>query len=90
MRAARAQAAWLAANPPPAESLFGMMSMAELEDGLPLPAGEAVALQHRTALDLLVRRWQPRLVAHGWRLTGDADLARALDEAGVVTPQVQG
>lgn len=27
------------------------------------------------AADLLVRRWQPRLIAHGWRLTGDADLA---------------
>lgn len=30
----------------------------------------------RAALDQLVRRWQPRLVAHGWRLTGDPDMAR--------------
>ena len=28
------------------------------------------------AFDLLARRWQGRLVAHAWRLTGEVDLAR--------------
>ncbi|KAA5805022.1 sigma-70 family RNA polymerase sigma factor [Alkalicaulis satelles] len=28
------------------------------------------------ARDALARRWQPRLIAHAWRLTGDHDLAR--------------
>lgn len=30
----------------------------------------------RRALTRLVERWQPRLVAHAWRLTGDGDMAR--------------
>jgi len=30
----------------------------------------------RKAFDLLARRWQGKLVAHAWRLTGDVDLAR--------------
>lgn len=42
----------------------------------------AVRTGDRRALDLLVRRWQPRLVAHGWRLTGDADLAREAAQDG--------
>ena len=36
------------------------------------------------AADLLVRRWQSRLIAHGWRLTGDADLAREAVQDGWV------
>lgn len=28
------------------------------------------------AFDLLARRWQKKLIAHAWRLTGDADAAR--------------
>ena len=30
----------------------------------------------RTAFEQLVRRWQPKLVAHAWRLTGDVEGAR--------------
>lgn len=30
----------------------------------------------RKAFELLARRWQGKLLAHAWRLTGDADLAR--------------
>lgn len=30
----------------------------------------------RSAFDALARRWGGRLVAHAWRLTGDADLAQ--------------
>ena len=30
----------------------------------------------RKAIELLARRWQAKLVAHAWRLTGDVDLAR--------------
>jgi RNA polymerase sigma-70 factor (ECF subfamily) len=38
----------------------------------------------RKAFDLLARRWQGKLVAHAWRLTGDVDLAReAAQEAWV-------
>ncbi|MFN3670041.1 MAG: RNA polymerase sigma factor [Brevundimonas sp.] len=33
-------------------------------------------LGDRKAFDLLARRWGRKLLAHAWRLTGDADLAR--------------
>ena len=33
-------------------------------------------LGDRNAYALLVRGWQPRLVAHAWRLLGDAEMAR--------------
>ncbi|MBT9447631.1 MAG: RNA polymerase sigma factor [Hyphomonadaceae bacterium] len=36
----------------------------------------------RKALDLLVRRWHGKLVAHAWRLTGDSELARDAAQAG--------
>ena len=36
----------------------------------------------RKALDLLVRRWHGKLVAHAWRLTGDGELARDAAQAG--------
>jgi len=36
----------------------------------------------RKAFQLLVRRWQKRLVAHAWRLTGDSDVARDAVQAG--------
>lgn len=36
----------------------------------------------RKAFDLLARRWQGKLVAHAWRLTGDADLAREAAQEG--------
>ena len=36
----------------------------------------------RGALDRLVRRWQPKLVAHAWRLTGDRELARDAAQTG--------
>jgi RNA polymerase sigma factor (sigma-70 family) len=36
----------------------------------------------RKALDLLARRWQGKLVAHAWRLTGDVDLAREAAQEG--------
>lgn len=36
----------------------------------------------RKAFDLLARRWQGRLVAHAWRLTGDVDLAREAAQEG--------
>lgn len=38
----------------------------------------------RKAFDLLARRWQGRLVAHAWRLTGDVDLAREAAQEGWV------
>lgn len=34
------------------------------------------------AFGLLVRRWQPKLIAHAWRLTGDADIAREAAQIG--------
>jgi len=34
------------------------------------------------AMDRLVRRWHPRLVAHAWRLTGDRDLAEDAVQSG--------
>ena len=34
------------------------------------------------AFDLLARRWQKKLVAHAWRLSGDADAARDAAQAG--------
>jgi RNA polymerase sigma factor (sigma-70 family) len=36
----------------------------------------------RRAFELLARRWQKRLVAHAWRLTGDPDAARDAAQAG--------
>lgn len=36
----------------------------------------------RKAFDLLARRWQGKLVAHAWRLTGDVDLAREAAQEG--------
>ncbi len=36
------------------------------------------------AFELLVRRWRKRLIAHAWRLTGDADAARDAAQAGWV------
>jgi RNA polymerase sigma-70 factor (ECF subfamily) len=36
----------------------------------------------RKAFDLLARRWQGRLVAHAWRLTGDVDVAREAAQEG--------
>ncbi|MBU1384917.1 MAG: RNA polymerase sigma factor [Alphaproteobacteria bacterium] len=36
----------------------------------------------RKAFELLARRWQGRLVAHAWRLTGDVDLAREAAQEG--------
>lgn len=38
-------------------------------------AGDRLAFTH------LVRRWQARLIAHGWRLTGDVELARDAAQA---------
>ena len=37
---------------------------------------------NRAALDQLVRRWHPKLVAHAWRLTGDRELARDAAQIG--------
>lgn len=36
----------------------------------------------RKAFDLLARRWQGKLVAHAWRLTGEVDLAREAAQEG--------
>lgn len=36
----------------------------------------------RKAFELLARRWQGRLVAHAWRLTGEVDLAREAAQEG--------
>ncbi|MCS6626497.1 RNA polymerase sigma factor [Roseibacterium beibuensis] len=36
----------------------------------------------RKAFDLLARRWQGKLVAHAWRLTGDVDQAREAAQEG--------
>ena len=36
----------------------------------------------RKAFELLARRWQGKLVAHAWRLTGDVDLAREAAQEG--------
>ncbi len=36
----------------------------------------------RRAFELLARRWQKRLVAHAWRLTGDSEAARDAAQAG--------
>jgi RNA polymerase sigma-70 factor (ECF subfamily) len=36
----------------------------------------------RKAFDLLVRRWQGKLIAHAWRMTGDVDLAREAAQEG--------
>ena len=38
----------------------------------------------RKAIELLARRWQAKLVAHAWRLTGDVDLAREAAQDGRV------
>ena len=38
----------------------------------------------RKAIELLARRWQAKLVAHAWRLTGDVDLAREAAQDGWV------
>lgn len=39
-------------------------------------------LGDRKAFDLLARRWQGKLIAHAWRLTGDVDLAREAAQEG--------
>lgn len=36
----------------------------------------AAATGDRTALERLVARWQPRLLAHAWRVLGDSERAR--------------
>ncbi|WP_183253762.1 RNA polymerase sigma factor [Brevundimonas basaltis] len=36
----------------------------------------------RKAFELLARRWQGKLIAHAWRLTGDVDLAREAAQEG--------
>lgn len=36
----------------------------------------AVRIGDHKALNLLARRWQRKLVAHAWRMTGDAEMAR--------------
>jgi RNA polymerase sigma-70 factor (ECF subfamily) len=36
----------------------------------------------RAAVQLLVRRWQKKLIAHAWRLTGDAEAARDAAQEG--------
>lgn len=36
----------------------------------------------RKAFDLLARRWQKKLLAHAWRLTGSVDLAREAAQDG--------
>ena len=36
----------------------------------------------RKAFELLARRWQGKLTAHAWRLTGDVDLAREAAQEG--------
>ncbi len=36
----------------------------------------------RKAFNLLARRWQGKLIAHAWRLAGDADLAREAAQEG--------
>ena len=36
----------------------------------------------RRAFEQLVRRWQKKLVAHAWRLTGDIEVARDAAQAG--------
>ena len=33
-------------------------------------------LGERSAMELLARRWHPKLVAHAWRLTGEREMAR--------------
>lgn len=38
----------------------------------------------RPALELLAERWQPKLLGHAWRLTGDGDLARDVAQEGWV------
>lgn len=37
---------------------------------------------NRAALEQLVLRWHPRLVAHAWRLTGDREMARDAAQTG--------
>ena len=39
-------------------------------------------LGDRKAFDLLARRWQGKLIAHAWRMTGDLDLAREAAQEG--------
>lgn len=41
----------------------------------------------RKAFELLARRWQGKLLAHAWRLTGDADLAREAAQEGWIEIQ---
>lgn len=36
----------------------------------------------REAFELLVRRWQKKLIAHAWRLTGDVEAARDAAQTG--------
>ena len=36
----------------------------------------------RRTFELLVQRWQKKLIAHAWRLTGDAESARDAAQAG--------
>lgn len=36
----------------------------------------SVRIGDRKALNLLAQRWQRKLVAHAWRMTGDAEMAR--------------
>ena len=36
----------------------------------------------RTAFEALARRWQKKLIAHAWRLTGDTETARDAVQAG--------
>lgn len=36
----------------------------------------------RSAMEQLARRWHPKLVAHAWRLTGDAETARDAAQSG--------
>jgi RNA polymerase sigma factor (sigma-70 family) len=41
----------------------------------------------RKAFELLARRWQGKLLAHAWRLTGDVDMAREAAQEGWIELQ---
>lgn len=42
----------------------------------------AARLGERDAIERLVARWQPRLLRHAWRLTGDVELAKDMTQEG--------
>lgn len=52
------------------------MSVSQAERTLDAFLAAAARTGQARAQDALARRWQPRLIAHAWRLTGDTELAR--------------